>query len=71
MKNNLYRNSSGCYDPTAGEAMSNIIRDERRERKKNTPQPKPYQPKEAEKIVIATEQDKEITEDKTDEDIGV
>lgn len=70
MKNNLYRNSSGCYDPTAGEAMSNIIRDERRERKKNTPQPKPYQPKQAEKIVIPTKQE-EKTEVPTDEDIGI
>lgn len=70
MKNNLYRNSSGCYDPTAGEAMSNIIRDEQRERKKNTPQPKPYQPKQAEKIVIPTKQE-EKTEVPTDEDIGI
>ena len=70
MKNNLYRNSSGCYDPTAGEAMSNIIRDERRERKKNTPQPKPNQPKQAEKIVITTKQE-ENTEVPTDEDIGI
>lgn len=70
MKNNLYRNSSGCYDPTAGEAMSNIIRDERRERKKNAPQPKSNQPKQAEKIVITTKQE-EKTEVPTDEDIGI
>ena len=70
MKNNLYRNSSGCYDPTAGEAMSNIIRDERRERKKNAPQPKPYKPKQAEKVVIPTKQE-EKTEVPTDEDIGI
>lgn len=25
-----YRNASGCNDPTAGEAMANIIRDEKR-----------------------------------------
>ena len=70
MKNNLYRNSSGCYDPTAGEAMSNIIRDERRERKKNAPQVKIFQPKQAEKIVITTKQG-EKTEVPTDEDIGI
>ena len=70
MKNNLYRNSSGCYDPTAGEAMNNIIRDERRERKKNAPQSKPYQSKQTEKIVITTKQE-EKTEVSTDEDIGI
>lgn len=70
MKNSLYHNSSGCYDPTAGEAMSNIIRDERREGKKNPPQPKSYQPKQAEKIVIPTKQE-EKTEVPTDEDIGI
>ena len=70
MKNSLYHNASGCYDPTAGEAMSNIIRDERRERKKQSPQPKPYQPKQAEKPVVTTDKNEE-TEDKAHENNGL
>lgn len=70
MRNNMYRNSSGCYDPTAGEAMKNIIRDEKRERKRRALLIKVNQPKEAkEKVTFAKQEEK--TEEQTDEDIGI
>ena len=70
MKDSIYRNASGCYDPTAGEAMSNIIRDERRERKRHHPQVKQDQPEKAEKIVVVTNSEEE-TEVDIDEDNGI
>ena len=70
MKNSLYHNASGCYDPTAGEAMSNIIRDERRERKKHPPQAKENQPKQAEKTDVEIKRVEE-TEVDADEDNGI
>lgn len=34
MRYGIYRNSEGYSDPTAGAAMSNILRDERKKRRK-------------------------------------
>ena len=63
MKDSLYRNSSGCYDPTAGEAMAKIIREERKEQKKRAAQ--------MEKQVINVKQKLEKTEVPTDENNGL
>ena len=63
MKDSLYRNASGCYDPTAGEAMIKIMREERKEQKKRSAQ--------MEKQVINVKQKIEKTEVPTDENNGL
>ena len=40
MRYGIYRNSEGYSDPTAGVAMSNILRDERKKRRKASRQHK-------------------------------
>ena len=57
MKNSLYRNASGCYDPTAGAAISNIVREERRERKKLPSRTEQNQQKQTEKAKIDIEKE--------------
>ena len=62
MKNSLYRNASGCYDPTAGEAISHIVREERRERKKLPSRTKQNQQKQTEKAKIDIETEVNVDE---------
>ena len=55
MKDRLYPTASGCYDPTAGEALHRILREERKRQKIIPQHDKEPRPKATEEIKIATD----------------